>query len=105
MDKVKDLWTDECSRKARGEGWDLFDHTGDGVLELEYLADSESLCLVSQREFASDDEVLRYLLAKVYTGSAFHLLALYLDRRRPDDVVGLPSEHICAAHECARRNT
>jgi hypothetical protein len=86
---VCEIWTNRHRRRANEEGWDLFDNRDEDVLEIQKVDDSDV--------FQSDVDAIDFVWKEARFGSLFHVLALYLDRRRASIHIFVPHDVIVAA--------
>ena len=86
------LWNLDLGKLALQEGWGLFDVNG--TLDLQRLDEPED---GGKPVFDSDADAIRYVVNRALEGSAFHLLAIYLDRRDMEYQAWLPGEFITLA--------
>ncbi len=91
-DSAAALWSTDLSIQAMKEGWSLFDVSG--RLDLQCVDEPED---GSAPVFPDDESAIRYVVNRALKGSAFHLLAIYLDRRDLAYRAWLPYELITLA--------
>ena len=81
--RAYDWWTTDHERRAEEEGWNLFavDRHGRHCIEIQRSDEAQ--------RFADDREAYAWIILMAGR-SNLHSLALYLDGRGQDDMIGVP---------------
>lgn len=84
MVQKKTFWTKQHDKRAKSEGWTIFD--ADGTLQIQRIDEPED----GDATLVIDAQAYQLCTKMALQGSKMHLLALYLDGRINDEEMCVP---------------